>query len=167
MPTKKPSSKDSGLDLLKKDIAKIDNAIKQSTPNQTTDTNIDLSTTPQASLSDLENLDTDINLNDAESPEENLNSTLSLTQLGSIYTLNRINSSIKSAESYIDDAILMYPNSKELVKLKVQVSDIQDKFILLSNNIDKYIDKLDVIIELYKDYVVTLSKYLNEKYKLT
>lgn len=171
MAVKKPSSKDSGIDFLKKELDDINKSAAASVKDNPapTDKTPDINDNVLNMNPDTKSLEDELNANlsdDTSTPESNLNTSLSLTQLGSVYTIERINSSLKSLDLYIDDAIIKYPKSTELVNLKMQLSDIEDKFILLSNNIEKYLDKLDYIIEIYREYIVTLSKYLSNKYKL-
>lgn len=101
-----------------------------------------------------------------ETNDANANETLNLTELGRVYTLKRIYSIMKSLNDYVDDAITKYSKDQNLVKIKTQIVNMQDLFVLLSSNIEKYTDKLEKIIATYNEYIVTVSKLLSEKYSL-
>ena len=94
------------------------------------------------------------------------NLSLDLTQIGDIYVLKKIYSITGSLLKYTDDALMYYNNPKELKQIKEQLVMLREKFILLSSNISKFMDKLPDIINNYRLYIHLLSKILSENYPL-
>ncbi len=84
-----------------------------------------------------------------------------LTDLGKIYALKKINSAINGLKTYIDDEISKEP-SKQLVSVQKQLSDLEDMFVMVSSNLDKYVkDKLEKIIDLMEHYIKSVSQELS------
>ncbi len=172
MPVKKPKVEDSGANELKKlsdEIApKKDKTKKNDTDD---DANIDTNDTTDGDANNATGADSvpslpGIDTNNDETKNADENSELNLTELGRVYTLKRIYSILKSLNTYVDDALIKYNNEPNLVKIKTQVVNMQDLFVLLSSNIEKYTDKLEEIISSYNEYIITVTKLLSTNYSL-
>ncbi len=172
MPVRKPKVEDSGANELKKlsdEIApKKDKTKKNDTDD---DANIDTNDTTDGDANNATGADSvpslpGIDTNNDETKNADENSELNLTELGRVYTLKRIYSILKSLNTYVDDALIKYNNEPNLVKIKTQVVNMQDLFVLLSSNIEKYTDKLEEIISSYNEYIITVTKLLSTNYSL-
>ncbi len=105
--------------------------------------------------------------NNDDNPFDNNASTptLNLTDLGKIYTLNKVYSILNNLNNYVDDLLTINNKSTDLEKIKFQLSMNLDIFVLLSNNLDQYVDKLDEIINDFNLYIRYLLIYLKNNYK--
>lgn len=172
MPVKKPKVEDSGANELKKLSDEITPKKDKTKKNDTdTDTNIDTNDTTDGDANNATGADSipslpGIDTNNDETKNADENSELNLTELGRVYTLKRIYSILKSLNTYVDDALIKYNNEPNLVKIKTQVVNMQDLFVLLSSNIEKYTDKLEEIISSYNEYIITVTKLLSTNYSL-
>ena len=172
MPVRKPKVEDSGANELKKLSDEITPKKDKTKKNDTdTDTNIDTNDTTDGDANNATGADSipslpGIDTNNDETKNADENSELNLTELGRVYTLKRIYSILKSLNTYVDDALIKYNNEPNLVKIKTQVVNMQDLFVLLSSNIEKYTDKLEEIISSYNEYIITVTKLLSTNYSL-
>lgn len=94
----------------------------------------------------------------------NAGNNYTLTDLGKIYSLNKIYQVLNQLNTYID-MINARVNNKKFLEIKDQLIDMQDVFVLISNNIDQYIDKLEPIIRLFTIYIKGVSKLLIKNIK--
>jgi len=89
----------------------------------------------------------------------------SLTDIGRVYILKKIYESLRQLLDYAI-AIQNVKTSPEISKIIADIVQARDLFILLSSNIDKYLDRLDSIINEYrkfiKDVTTKLYKYAEE-----
>jgi len=81
----------------------------------------------------------------------------SLTDIGKVYTLKRTFSTISSLIGYGQDIIKKHDNP-EVNKLVKSLIEVQDYLFVVASNIDKYLDKIDTILELYTKLIKEVTK---------
>jgi len=82
-----------------------------------------------------------------------------LTDIGKTYILEKVYDSLNDLLIYCN---FLYRESskKEIEKIRNDIFQAKELFVLLSSNIDKYMDKLDSIINEYRKFVSVTSKIL-------
>jgi len=89
----------------------------------------------------------------------------SLTDIGRVYILKKIYESLRQLLDYANDIQNVKP-SKRISKLISDIVQARDLFVVLGNNIDKYLDRLDSIIDQYRKFIKIstdiLYKYAEE-----
>ena len=88
-------------------------------------------------------------------------SEYSLTDIGKVFVLKKTFSTIGSLIGYAQD-ILKQNTSQEVEKLVKNLIDAQDYLYVVANNIDKYLTKIDTILDLYTKLIKQTSKILNK-----
>ena len=85
----------------------------------------------------------------------------SLTDIGKVYVLKKVYTSLDTLLSYCD-TIQKLKYNKKIDKVREDLIQSKELFVLLSSNIDKYMDKLDTIINEYRKIVNKISSFLYE-----
>ena len=94
---------------------------------------------------------------------------LSLTDIGKTYVLRKIYSTLNQLIKYVMD-VQAAVDDKNLVKILSDLQTAKDLFVLLANNIEKYLDRLDSIIDYYRQFIVQVTKNIDsiiEKHKIS
>jgi NADPH-dependent 7-cyano-7-deazaguanine reductase QueF-like protein len=86
---------------------------------------------------------------------------LKLTDIGKIYTLKMIYSATNSLLIYVNE-LLSIKTLPELLAIKDILMQTTDLFLIVSNNMDKYLTKLDQIIDDFRNLIQSVSKDLSE-----
>jgi hypothetical protein len=86
---------------------------------------------------------------------------LKLTDIGKIYTLKMIYSSTNSLLIYVNE-LLSIKTLPELLAIKDILMQTTDLFLIVSNNMDKYLTKLDQIIDDFRNLIQSVSKDLSD-----
>jgi len=86
---------------------------------------------------------------------------LKLTDIGKIYTLKMIYSSTNSLLIYVNE-LLSIRSLPELLAIKDILMQTTDLFLIVSNNMDKYLTKLDQIIDDFRNLIQSVSKDLSD-----
>jgi len=83
----------------------------------------------------------------------------SLTDIGRVYILKKIYESLRQLLDYAI-TIQNLKTSKTINKVISDIVQARDLFILLSSNIDKYLDRLDSIIDEYRKFIKSATSIL-------
>jgi len=86
---------------------------------------------------------------------------LKLTDIGKIYTLKMIYSATNSLLIYVNE-LLSIKTLPELLAIKDILMQTTDLFLIVSNHMDKYLNKLDQIIDDFRNLIQSVSKDLSD-----
>ena len=82
---------------------------------------------------------------------------LSLTDIGKTYVLRKIYSTLVQLIDYVMN-LQTSVDDKALTQILSDLQTAKDLFVLLANNIEKYLSRLDSIIDYYRQFIIEVTK---------